>query len=210
MNTFLKDLNKIWKEREDKQIAKIKSDCNHEVQFLRRQVQFKKPYNKVMHQTEVKRLKDQLKDTKSALRQNVAVIQQDVRGPNTDGLLIVDQTLKYTNEIQMERRKLKEEKEDLQKQVDLLKLEKVDEVAQRNKFYEGASWLGRQALNVCADSLKECEDLKLEYHRKLVECGDDQFLKGRAAEWFVEKAMRINQHTKDENQRLLETAIRNQ
>lgn len=31
MNTFLKDLNKIWKEREDKQIAKIKSECNHEV-----------------------------------------------------------------------------------------------------------------------------------------------------------------------------------
>ena len=49
MNTFLKDMNKVWKEREDKQIAKIKSECNHEVQFLRRQVQFKKPYNKVMH-----------------------------------------------------------------------------------------------------------------------------------------------------------------
>jgi len=38
MNTFLKDMNKVWKEREDKQIAKIKSECNHEVQFLRRQV----------------------------------------------------------------------------------------------------------------------------------------------------------------------------
>ena len=31
MNTFLKDMNKVWKEREDKQIAKIKSECNHEV-----------------------------------------------------------------------------------------------------------------------------------------------------------------------------------
>lgn len=31
MNTFLKDLNKIWKEREDRQIAKIKSECNREV-----------------------------------------------------------------------------------------------------------------------------------------------------------------------------------
>lgn len=58
MNTFLKDLNKIWKEREDRQIAKIKSECNREVQFLRRQVQFRKPYNQVMHQAEVKRLKD--------------------------------------------------------------------------------------------------------------------------------------------------------
>jgi hypothetical protein len=36
MNTFLKDLNSIWKDREDKQIAKIKGECSHEVQFLRR------------------------------------------------------------------------------------------------------------------------------------------------------------------------------
>lgn len=71
-----------------------------------------------MHQTEVKRLKDQLKDTKTALRENVAVISQEERGPNADGLLMIDQTLKYTNEIQMERRKLKEENEDLQKQID--------------------------------------------------------------------------------------------
>ena len=31
MNTFLKDLNKIWKARESKQIARIKSECNREV-----------------------------------------------------------------------------------------------------------------------------------------------------------------------------------
>lgn len=49
MNTLLKDLNKIWKNREDKQISRIKQECSREVQFLRRQVQFKKPYNKVMH-----------------------------------------------------------------------------------------------------------------------------------------------------------------
>lgn len=124
MNQFLNDLNKVWKEREQKQIARIKSECNREVQFLRRQVQFRKPYNKVMHQTEVKRLKDQLIDTKSALRENVAVIQQDSKGPNTDGLLMVDQTVKYTNQIQMERRKLQEEKEELQAQLDSMRVAK--------------------------------------------------------------------------------------
>lgn len=36
MNQFLRDLNKVWKAREDKQIARIKSECNREVQFLRR------------------------------------------------------------------------------------------------------------------------------------------------------------------------------
>lgn len=52
-----------------------------------------------MHQTEVKRLKNELDDTKAALRKNVAVIHQDSEGPNADGLLMIDQTLKYTNEI---------------------------------------------------------------------------------------------------------------
>ena len=100
MNTFLKDLNKVWKAREDRQIARIKSECNREVQFLRRQVQFRKPYEKVMHQTDVKRLKNELKTTKAALRENVAVIKQEDSGPNNDGLMMIDQTLKYTNESQ--------------------------------------------------------------------------------------------------------------
>lgn len=66
-----------------------------------------------MHQSDVKRLKGEVKTAKAALRENVAVIKQDEAGPNKDGLLIIDQTLKYTNEIQMERRRLKDEKDDL-------------------------------------------------------------------------------------------------
>ena len=104
MNQFLRDINKVWKNREDKQIARIKAECNREVQFLRRQVQFKKPYNKVMHQTDVKRLQGELKSTKAALRDNVAVIKQSDAAPNNDGLVMIDQTLKYTNQIQIERR----------------------------------------------------------------------------------------------------------
>lgn len=54
-----------------------------------------------------------MKTAKGALRENVAVIKQDEVGPNKDGLIVIDQTLKYTNEIQIERRRLKEEKEQL-------------------------------------------------------------------------------------------------
>lgn len=65
---------------------------------------------------------------------------------------MIDQTLKYTNEIQLERRKLQEEKDELQKQLDQMKLERTDETYERQKFYEGASWLGRQALTVSESS----------------------------------------------------------
>jgi hypothetical protein len=62
MNTLLSDLNKIWRAREKKQISRIKSEANREVQFLRREVSFKKPYQQVMHEQDVKRLKAELKD----------------------------------------------------------------------------------------------------------------------------------------------------
>ena len=43
-----------------------------------------------MHEKDVKRLKGEVRTAKAALRENVAVIQQDSKGPNHDGLLIVD------------------------------------------------------------------------------------------------------------------------
>ena len=62
MNTLLSDLNKIWRAREKKQISRIKSEATREVSYLRREVAFKKPYDQVMHEQEVKRLKAELKD----------------------------------------------------------------------------------------------------------------------------------------------------
>jgi len=43
----------------------------------------------------------------------------------------------------MERRKLREEKEQLQAELDKLKLKSSDQGDDREKFYEGAAWLGR-------------------------------------------------------------------
>jgi len=44
---------------------------------LRREVAFKKPYDQVIHENDIKRLKADLKDAQQALRENVAVIQQE-------------------------------------------------------------------------------------------------------------------------------------
>jgi hypothetical protein len=44
------------------------------VQYLRREVAFKKPYDQVIHESDIKRLKSELKDAQKALRENVAVI----------------------------------------------------------------------------------------------------------------------------------------
>lgn len=65
-----------------------------------------------MHEQDVKRLKAEVKDAQHLLRENVAVIKQERDGPNF-GLHLVDQTVRYTNEIQVERRRLQDENERL-------------------------------------------------------------------------------------------------
>jgi len=72
-----------------------------------------------MHEQDVKRLKSELKDAQQALRENVAVIKQERDGPNI-GLNLVDTTVRYTNEIQVQRRELLDENERLKQRLAML------------------------------------------------------------------------------------------
>jgi len=46
---------------------------------------------------------------------------------------------------------------------------------------------------VAEGAVKTCEGLKMEYMKKIADCGSDEFLRGRAAEWMVDSAMRLAQ-----------------
>lgn len=62
MNQMLTDLNKVWRQRENKQIQRIKSQMTREIESLRRSLAQKKPYVQHLQDQEVKRLKQELKD----------------------------------------------------------------------------------------------------------------------------------------------------
>ncbi len=65
----------------------------------------------------MKRLKKTLKNTEHALRENVAVIGESNHNGPLDGLVLVDTTVKFTNQILEERRRLQDENEQLKKQI---------------------------------------------------------------------------------------------
>jgi len=46
-------------------------------------------------------------------------------------------------------------------------------------------------LNQAENAVNKTETLKLEYLRKVTEAGNDEFLRGRAAEWLLDSALRI-------------------
>lgn len=62
MNQLLQDLNRVWRQREKKQIQTIQNQSHKEIQYLRRQLSFRQPYDKVVAESEIKRLKKELKD----------------------------------------------------------------------------------------------------------------------------------------------------
>jgi hypothetical protein len=65
----------------------------------------------------MKRLKKTIKDTQSALRENVAVISETNHNGPLHGLALVDSTVKFTNQVLEERRRLQEENESLKSQL---------------------------------------------------------------------------------------------
>ena len=82
------------------------------------------------------------------MRENVAVINQERNGPNT-GLKLVDTTVKYTNQIQLEKRKLETENNELKQKLERLEASFKNGETERQKFFEGASWASRQSVQSC-------------------------------------------------------------
>lgn len=53
------------------------------------------------------------------------------------------------------------------------------------------------------------QQLRSDYTLRVRECGDDHFLRLRAAEWLMDNSGRLCKEIRDENQGILESAIRN-
>lgn len=154
--------------------------------FLRRQLSFRQPYEKVQAEADIKRLKREVKEANQSLRENVAVIKETQEGP-LSGLVLVDQTVRYTNQIQQERRALQEEVERLKLRIEQLETLQGNEQALREKFYEGAAWLGKEAVEDANTGLSYVkEQLQREYERKLEEAGRDDMLRQRVSHWVMD------------------------
>jgi len=113
----------------------------------------------VLQEQEVKRLKKELSFSQQALRENVAVIKQEADGPNV-GLSLVDSTVKFTNKIQLEKRKLEMENAELKQKLERLQTSFKNGETEREKFFEGASWASRQCVQACDEGVAQAEKLR--------------------------------------------------
>jgi len=71
IDKLLLDLNRIWKDRERRQIAKIRDKLNDEIVALKRKANNKIPYEAVVANKQITRLKNDLKTAFKELRENI-------------------------------------------------------------------------------------------------------------------------------------------
>ena len=62
VNSLLGDLNRIWREREKKQITRIKASCREELNTLKRQLSFRTSYDQLVSKKTVAHMKTQIKN----------------------------------------------------------------------------------------------------------------------------------------------------
>lgn len=141
---MLRELNKVWRDRERRQIARVKLQCNTEIKDLRRQITMQAPVSETNQTRQITRLKDQLKEAKKDLRNNVAKRKEDSNRPEiTDH---IKEALDTAGKFQDERRKMWQENKVLKQRVQDMERLVKDEEADKSKFMDGASWMARKAI----------------------------------------------------------------
>lgn len=135
----------VWRDRERRQIARIKNQYNAEVQKLRRQISSTAPLSEVNTKNEIQRLKTQLFDSQHKLRQNIVQKKKNLR--QTDISEHVETAFKIAGDLQDERNKVLQENQILK--VRLLDAEKLhqDQDFERAKFMQGAAWQATKSLD---------------------------------------------------------------
>jgi hypothetical protein len=81
---------------------------------------------------------------------------------------------------------------------------------ERDKFFQGASWASRQCVQACDSGMQKMGDLRVQYDNRIRECKEDHFLRLRVAEWLMDSSARVAKEMRDDNQAVLEKAIRDQ
>lgn len=79
---------------------------------------------------------------------------------------------------------------------------------EREKFFDGASWAARQCVQACDKGVDQSNQLRLQYQQRIKECDQDHFMRLRAAEWLLDSVARLVKEVRNENQSVLEKAIR--
>ena len=165
INQLLSNLNKIWQEREKKQIQRIKVKSTEEITKLKRQLVSRTPYDALQAKKTISRLTTELNAAKAEL--NKAQLQKDKNLKNPVGTELIDNTLQIVTQIQQQKKVIQAENESLKDQISQLQRNMHEGIDEKKKYMEGAVWMGKKLSNEIEKVCQSFEFLLIEYHQRL-------------------------------------------
>ena len=174
INKLLQSLNHVWRNRERRQIARVKTQCNREIGKLRRQIQQTAPLEEVKTKNEISRLKTQLAESQKKLRQAVVIKKKNLR--ETEVQEHVGKAFQIAGDLQDERNKIVLENKMLRTRLQDAEQLHGDQDFERAKFMQGAAWQATKALDQNKDLYQQVIDLIPEFkshERSLSSNGND-------------------------------------
>ncbi len=164
IDKMLLDLNLIWRDRERKQIARLKNRYNAEVMGLRRQATMSVPYNAADANKRIARLRTDLKCAYKEIKKNICGNERAKVNPSATE--VIDESLKMAHAIQFQKKALNDENERLKKKVGVLESLVNAEDVEREKYMEGAAWMAKLLSEETDKYISTVENLCEEYRKR--------------------------------------------
>ena len=171
VNEMLKDLNRIYRERERKQVQRVKQQSQEEINKLKRKLTYRPTYDEVGARKNKQTLKRQITALTSELEQLQGRKKQALALQNTPaGVEMVQNNLIMVTKMQQQRKEM--EAENAQLKHNLTRITQAgygSETHDKQKYMEGAVWMGKRMSGEVERICKVFETLMQDYKKRFAE-----------------------------------------
>jgi len=178
ISELLASLNKIWRDREKKVIARTKTKYEGEVLNLRRQMTMKTGFDEFSAMKQISLLKAELREAREENTKNL--VQRNRKVPQ--GIELVDNALKLAKNFEKKKKVMEGEIKSLNKKLD--EKDKLNDEGkyERLKFNEGSLWMIGRCYNEMENMKGRIEEISEEYKARVKTGGFEENNCG----WFTQ------------------------
>ena len=157
VNMLLSDLNKIWSERERRQISRIKQKSTEEVNDMKRKLSHKAPYDFLVANKSLSHFQSKFKALAAEISKITGKKDKKNYSELPAGLELIEHTLQLLAQMQQQKKQTEQQNVIVHQKLQTLENLRRDEIHDKNKFMEGAIWMGKR---ISAEVERTCQSFE--------------------------------------------------
>jgi len=171
VNEMLRDLNRIYRDRERKQVARAKQQSQDELMKLKRKLTFRPTFDEVAARKNKQALKRQIAQLTHELELLQGRKRQAMALQSTPaGVELVQNNLLMLTKMQQQRKEMETENAQLKSNLQHLKQASLgSETHDKQKYMEGAVWMGKRMSSEVERVCKVFETLMQDYKTRFTD-----------------------------------------